>query len=521
MSVQITEVTQEFINQMDVYRQKTDAGLIEMCSDNVVLFAQHMLGIRLYSWQIDFLTRVSKALKGDYWTKEFAAITSRQIGKSTSVAVFALWCCVFNKAPGGISNSTQVGIVSATDKQATVLLETVNRLMRLGDAYMGDTYKDESGNSLFPVEGNRGGFFSKLLDANKPNNTTTITFKAYKESVHGPYVLKGSKTGSVVKSYPPTPMILGETFGVIVVDEAGMADRVTDKVYYEYVYPTGNKYNAIRISLSTPWVASGFFYRMINPDGTMEEAPVDKVCFTIDAIKIEDPAYAETVMKIVKSLEADGKIDEVRRAYYCQFVKGEASYFDPDKVQTVFTDNLSPMASYAQPCDMGIDFGGQVKSKTVITISELGKDGIINRLYKKVYEVGKDLSLLDDVAALLKDFNIQRIIPDDCPAGDHLIRKMIEENGWNVHPMNFRADKVKKYGAFRTLMNKGKIKSFIDDHMKTEMLALEFGQGSRQSVITPAPGYTDDEIDSFVMSCYFFLNDNTGVKAYDYYKDEQ
>lgn len=520
MSVEITEVTPEFIAQMEVYRQKTDQDLIAMCSDNVVLFAQHMLGIRLYSWQVDFLMRVSKALKGEHWTREFAAITSRQIGKSTSVAVFALWCCVFNKAPGGISNNTQVGIVSATDKQATVLLETVNKLMRLGDAYMNDTYKDSEGNPVFPQEGSRGGFFTRLLDNNKPNNTTTITFKAYKESVHGKYLLRGSKTGSVVKSYPPTPMILGETFGVIIVDEAGMSDRVTDKVYYEYVYPTGNKYNAIRISLSTPWVASGFFYRMINPDSSMADAPIDKVCFTIDAIKVEDPAYSETVMKIVKSLESDGKFDEVRRAYYCQFVKGEASFFDPKKVHQCFTEELQPQASYTGPCDMGIDFGGQVKSRTVVTISELTKEGVINRLYKRTYEVGKDLSLLNDVEELLKAFNVQRIIPDDCPAGDHLIRKMIEEKGWNVHPMNFRSDKVKKYSAFRTMLNKGLIKSFPDEHMRKEMMGLEFGQGSRQSVITPAPGETDDEIDSFVMSCYFYLNDNTGVKMFDYYQEE-
>ena len=82
--------------------------------------------------------------------------------------------------------------------------------------------------------------------------------------------------------------------------------------------------------------------------------------------------------------------------------------------------------------------------------------------------------------------------------------------------MNFRAEKVKKYGAFRSMMNKGLIRSFIDDSLKTEMLSMEVTSGSRQSVIQHAPGYSDDEIDSFVLSAYFFLVEDSGLEFFDY-----
>ena len=72
-------------------------------------------------------------------------------------------------------------------------------------------------------------------------------------------MLAGSKVGSVIKSYPPTTGVLGETFTIVVIDEAGLSEKISDQFFYETVYPTGNKNNAIRIYTSTPWVPSGFF----------------------------------------------------------------------------------------------------------------------------------------------------------------------------------------------------------------------------------------------------------------------
>jgi len=353
--------------------------------------------------------------------------------------------------------------------------------------------------------------FTDLLDDSQANNTSTISLKPYKEQIHGDYLLKGTLSGSVIKTYPPTSKVLGETFTVVIIDEAGKTDKITDEFFYEYMYPTGNSTDAIRIYISTPWVCSGFFYRMVDPDNIYSDIDTNVMVFTIDAIKLENEKYYNTVMKTVIQMDKDGKKDEVQRAYYCRFVKGEKSaYFDPEKVFTIFDQQYEPIDTYKGKCDMGVDFGGQRTSKTVITISELTEDNVIRRLYKKVYEVGQDDGLIDDIANLKKDFNIQRIIVDDCPQGDYLIRKM-KDKGWDIQPMNFRQEKVKKYGAFRSAVNRERVKSFEDEILKTEMLALEFGQGAQSSVIKHAPGYSDDEIDSFLMSTYFFIEDEDAV----------
>ncbi len=506
------KVDSTFIRLMDEYREPDKSvGLIEACNKNVVVFAKFMLGMTLYSWQVYFLNKIQQTMGPDLdsTSKEFLALTSRQIGKSTAVAILALWACVFNKYPGTLSENTSFLVASASDVQAKKLLYEIKKLIKMGDRYIMRTYKDDTDRPTFGEE-----FFSRLLDENEPNNTTTVTFKPWDEATHGEFLLAGSLSGSTIKSYPPTSSVLGETASVVVIDEAGKSDKITDQFFYDYLYPTGNSTNAVRIYLSTPWTSSGFFYRMVDPDQFYGDTPTDVVVFTVDAIHLEAPEYYRVVKKTVEQMNADGKHDEVQRAYYCRFVKGETAYFKPSKIFKAFTNQYEQVESCTDPCDMGVDFGGQAVSKTVITISKLSESGRVVRLYRRVYDVGKDNNLIADMEELKTRFNVQRIIPDECPQGDYLIREMIEK-GWEVQPMNFRSEKVKKYGAFRSMLNKGNILSFIDEDLKTEMLAMEFSSGRRQSIIQHAPGYSDDLIDSFVLSSYFFLVEDGGVEFFD------
>jgi hypothetical protein len=409
---------------------------------------------------------------------------------------------VFNKYPGrkNIAGNTIVGVISASDAQAKKLLLEIKKYINLGDRFMLTKY-----GTKFPEK-----FFSRLVDDDAHNNMTTTTFRPWKES-DGNFLLKGAMIGCVIKSYPPTSVVLGETFSVLIIDEAGMTARIDDVFYNEFVYPTGNARDAIRINISTPWESSGFFYRLVDPEG-MHQTTAERLVFTVDAIKYEAPEYYASVIKKVEKMRTDGLLDEVNRAYYCRFVKSEASYFDPRKVIDAFRD-YAMVESYKGECDMGVDFGGQVNSRTVVTISAF-RDGKTVRLFHQAYPVGQDLSLLSDIEELKTRFNIQRIIPDDCPAGDFLIRTM-KEKGWVLHPMNFRSDKLKKYGAFRAALNRGEIESYRDDELKVEMLALQFEHGKVNSVIHAAPGERDDLIDSFVMSAYFYLVDESDFQVYD------
>lgn len=533
------KVDKEFIQEMSKYRDVPDdvrqKGLIYAGSKNINLFSEKMIGLKPYSWQVYILKDVQEAIldrKGQIEkiqsedvvidgeelrkftitidNEEFIILTSRQIGKSTLLALLSLWVCTYNHIPATLGNNTSVIIVSAGDTQAKKLLNEVNRMIRLGDATM-SSYKDTSGNTVFGEH-----FFSDLLDPDEANNKQQISFMPYKTK-HGELLLKGSKLGSTIKSYPPTSIVLGETASLVIEDEAGKTEKMTDEFHKEYLYPTGGSTNALRLYTSTPWVTSGFFYKLCDPDDLFEHKDTEiTYCFTIDAIRLENPTQYDAVMRDIHIEEANGNIEYVQRAYYCRFVKGQRNYFDPDKVLNVFHD-YPILDKYSGMCDMGVDFGGQTSSRTVITISKYDeeKDEIM-RIYHRTYSVGQDNNLIEDIEEMLTRFNIQRIIPDDCPQGDYLIREM-REKGWNIHPMNFRSDKVKKYSAFRAAL--GKIKSYKDDDLQTEMLALEQSEGSTQSKIMHAPGYSDDHIDSFVMSCYFFIQEDDSFKVFDYNLD--
>jgi len=548
MVFEVTVADESFIERMSVFRTvPKGVKLLEGSSLNPVFFASRMLGVTPYSWQVlvmelfrravidrlDYLSSsdevvssdsvvknvvvsVVELLSGDLSLriddKEFVIITSRQIGKSTMLAMLSLWVTIFNRVPSGLSNSTSVVIVSASDEQARTLLYEIRKLLLMGDLHMSQ-YLDDKGVSLFGES-----YFSDLLSTDDPNNTTNITFKHHSKGLHGDYLLAGSLRGSSIRSYPPTAKVLGSTASVIFVDEAGMYERISDRFFYDYLYPVGNSTNALRAYTSTPWEPIGFFYRMVDPDDVYHNNDDYLViAFTIEAIKIENPKYYSTVMKTINGLLADGKRDEVSRAYYCRFVKGNSGFFDIEKIPEVFDSDLFMLESFSGVCDLGIDVGGMTNSHTVVTISHYDEDsGVISRLYHRKYPVMDDLSLLPDVADLMKVFNVQRVIIDYAPSSEHLVQKIERDYHWDLVKMSFRKDKISKYNALRDRLHRGLVKSYVDEDLMKEFNGFIYTRGSTQSNIGHAPGYNDDMLDSFLISCFNFLDTDVSNEFFDF-----
>ena len=518
MVLEETEITPEVIEKYSKYMDRPEGkGLIEACSESVVVFARHMLGIKLYTWQIIVALDIMKAIEDKSLPREFVVLTSRQIGKTTLASIMALWIALFNKLNSSEENNSTAGIISASDLQAKRVLAEIKKYIHLGDVYCRIHYSKEKDDLMDK------GIISQMVDEGEDNNKQTTTFKAEKlvkdtdtgilTPEYGDYLLKGSKIGTKLHSYPPTTSVLGQTFAYLHEDEAGRTDRFTDEAHLEYLHPTGDARNAIRLYTSTPWVTSGFFYELADPDDNKDHHDYSRYLFTIDAIKYENPDQYKIVLKKIESMREDGKKDEVDRAYYCRFTKGEMAFFDPKDVDGMFKDDLKMLSSYLGKCDIGVDFGGQVKSRTVITVSTCLENRIV-RLFHQVYNVGEDNNLMNDLCELMKKFpNWDRVIPDECPQGDYMIREMIKR-GWNVHPMNFRQWKTKKYGAFRSKLKKGLVSSYKDDVLKVEMKALELQNTVMQTHIAAPRGYTDDLIDSFVMSSFFYLEDVGKIKFF-------
>ena len=97
-----------------------------------------------------------------------------------------------------------------------------------------------------------------------------------------------------------------------------------------------------------------------------------------------------------------------------------------------------------------------------------------------------------------------------------MMQAMIGNYGWNVVGMKFGSEKVKKYGEFRSLVHKGKVKSYQDNVLMAEMKALMSKQGVERTKIQPPPGYSDDHVDSFLMSAYFYIVADEGFRTWDW-----
>lgn len=540
-SLDYTSFSPEQLLFLDGLRKPVDKskGLIEASCDSIIVFAHHMLGMKLYYWEIDFLYRMQCLLDGrdvpdvlfnnhspsGVKKTMLVALTSRQIGKSTCIAVFALWASFFNKRPDKRFKSTQLVIVSRGDRQAKKLLKEIRKTYRDGDRFMRETYVDADGKPVFDNRDSTGrvtGYFvSRLSKATGDgNNATSISWRPWDKEKDGPFALGGSRASSSVGCYPPTDTVLGETFTIGFIDEAGHKD-IDDDWWFDGMKKTGDANQALWVFTSTPWQPSGFFYDYCDVEGKGNADYVDRVVHTAHALKqdvdsglhyddyLERDTAKDHYDYVLSEIEKDialGKIDSVRRGYLCEFVQGEDIYFDPKKVDMVFKSDLSKVYKYDGPCDLGIDFGAQKSggSETVLTLSAF-IDGRITRLWHRSYNIGTDLQLIDDIESLFEDFNIQRIIPDDCPAGSFLIKEMILK-GWNVTPMSFRTWKVKKYGKFRQMLFLEKIDSYDDDELKKQMKGLRNSETSVQSKIIPASGIKDDSIDSFLLSSFHFLD---------------
>ena len=477
-------------------------SLFDVCRDDFVVFCDRMLGLRLYGWQYLVALRINA---GD---RRFVLNTSRQVGKSKLASALSLWYAVFNKAGTGDGGNTKVGVISGTDDQAKKLMLEIKNLIWLGDEHCRKYSKLKDDVFSF-------GVFSYLVDNGQgaENNRSAITFKRYEEVLKvAPWLLQGAKIGCFIKSLPPTDIVRGNTFDLLIVDEAALID---DDIYTMAISKTGDKYNAVRIISSTPRGHVGFFYDLFDPENKYGDESWTRFWFTIDAIRHDCPDEYVLRMKDVEKELTRGKYLTVRQEYYGEFVQSETAFFKPEKVDGMIDVDAVMLEGFNGSCDLGVDFGGLRVSRTVLTVCAFDEEtGEVRRIHRKVYGVREDGNIMDDIIDLKKRFNVERVVVDDCPEGDYKIREM-EQKGWSVTRMSFAKEKIKKYGEFRAKLNKGLIKSFVDAELVAEMKALQQLEGTQRTMIKHAPGMTDDLIDSFLMGAYHMVTDDDGFKFYD------
>ena len=431
-------------------------------------FARNFLGVTAYPWQHMFWRKI------ETHTKRLVVCTPRQIGKSIGCAVFALKAALFNTFPAGVDNKTRVGIVSATDEQSKKLMDEIRRIMDVGDDH---------------VEKITGGkhkhYFTGQIDNSQQaaNNKTAITFK----------------NGNTIVCLPPTKKIKGHSFAYVFVDEAAFVEH--DDVFFEYIEPTVSQTNGYIIMTSTPNGQQGFFFDVFDPDDRRPTHEYDRLWLHWTMINNEE--HKQRIKDKKKFYEETGREKKFQQEYDALFTSQVGAYFDSQDVDNAISTEMRKLDYYKGECTMGVDFG-MVNSNTAITIS--AKEGdTIKLLYDHVYPPGQDMDLVQDILSLMRKFGCVNVVVDDCPEGHYLIQDM-ENRGVPIIRMSFVREKIEKYSAFRANLRQGLIKFYRNDVLTSQMKGLQEIETPNTTRITKPSSGKDDLIDSFVMSCYNFLD---------------
>jgi hypothetical protein len=315
------------------------------------------------------------------------------------------------------------------------------------------------------------------------NNKTTITFL----------------NGNTIVCLPPTPRIRGYSFSYVFVDEAAFIED--DSVFFEYIEPTTANTEGVIVLTTTPNGQQGWFYEIFDPAGANLDNPYYKLWFHYTII--EDEVFQKNMQEKKIQFFSTGKEKKWEQEYDALFTTQTTAFFDTKDIEEAIDSSLSRLDGYARECDMGVDFG-MVHSKTVITIS-CYENGKINLLFDYQY-LGSDETLLRDIEELLKRFNIQRIVVDDCPEGHYIIQDLIRK-GKNVTKMSFKAEKVAKYMALRKAFKQKKINIYHNTELISQLKALQQIEGLTNTRIQKPEGGRDDYPDSLLLSCYHFVEE--------------
>ena len=307
-----------------------------------------------------------------------------------------------------------------------------------------------------------------------------------------------------IASYPPTTKARGKPASIIALDElAFWCDYTPDeyKIYGEVVRPIiTDEPNTKLFCATTPNGARGLAYELLPIDGHKTPYTLIWFGYTIR----QDDIYLAEMEKLKQEYIDQGRYDEFRQEYLAEIVNKTNAYFDKEKeIDNVLDERRNMELRYTGEVDVGLDFGGSVKSRTVITVSRYNKERkLCERIYHKRYEVGKDSTLQADIVTLAVLFpNIRRWHIDSQGGGSAFYDWFDLRFGRNnIDQITFKGRKADMYRLFKIACYQNRIKSYYDPVLLDEFLNFT-------SDLKPAKHSTDDLLDSFVMSCIDWLEE--------------
>jgi len=464
------ELTEAFVNRYyDRLNLKEGKFRLSDMREDYVKFAKFMLGFTPRDYQVYFLDQVNR-------NQKVIAVKGRQIGFTTSVALYCLWFGWFGKAKTGANKDTKICVISKDDDAAKKLLQQIKDFMYMGDKHMSNFLKG------------------------KAEHATNLFSMEIKKSNVDELVIENSSRKARIYSFPPTGKVRGTSNDILFIDEFDFLNNsdISSFLYTDALPSLSETAGKIILS-STPNGYGGEFYNLIDPEGAKEKHEYHRFMFPFSLNNSE--VYQEQVKMFMEHMDEK----KFNQEYQCSFEQSDSNFFVAEKVKKIFDDYGDYEIDIdAQEYCCGVDYG-MTESRTVVTlVTEV--EGILHRVYYKEFESGYDLNdLIPFLEGLQDRFNINKFIPDDCPQGWMINQKMLDK-GWNVELFDFKKVKIEGYSSLRNRINKNEIKMPLDKDTEKQLIEMKQEESKLGKLMIHKPrSGRDDIVDSLVMACYPFL----------------
>lgn len=466
--------------RMELNRMKKEPFNMDKCWEHPSYFAHHFLNLTPYRYQHMILRKYRRNTKKKLNNDRIIICKSRQIGISICLAALAIWYAATGVCKTGAHKNTKVGIISRSDDQAKKLMREIQ---------------------TFTMNGKHG-----LPDLVDTGNKTPFTKKEFHFK------------GGVIKCFAPTRAAAGESFDLLILDEASFVD---DEVLSEALEPTVSAVNGKIVLSSTPNGQKGFFWELFDPNDIRERHEYQRYWFNWKMC--ENDNQLKLIRSKQKFSKETGNTKSFDQEYNALFTVDEESFLEDADIEKGVDTTLSTVFEDRDSvCSLGLDYGLTRSATCISVVKHLG-DKII--LLFQFAAVNFDENLLMDenwehsLPNLVKRYNIQHLVTDDCPMGSRTNRQLQNE-GYPIELFNFRSDQFKGernrgYYLWRTHLKKGNIKYPRFQKMISEMKCLQeikMENGKYMRIKAPV-NYTDDRCDSFMIACYPFLSESGSFKS--------
>lgn len=415
--------------------------------EDPVKFAESILNFKPTSYQ-------RKLLRDQH--KRIVARFSRQAGKTTTIAIRAIWFAA--RHPRTVSL-----IVAPSMRQSMIMMDRIH-------AFLMALSKEK-----------RRAYISKM-------QRTVIWFK----------------NGSQIVALPNSPHLLrGYTCHQCICDEAAFF-RDDELVFYNVLYPMLATTDGQLIVSSTPWGKNTVFYKMNNdPD------------FTKHVVTVDDVVKAGLIKRsFVEEMRKQLPAERFRREFLSEFIEDADAYFSQDLIARCIVSeplvanqdwNYYPFEhNAAGQFTVGVDFGKKVDYSVAAVIDKQGDRLRLVHLHQFALETAY-ASVIGYVKALSDRYQtVRKVLCDQTGVGEYIVEDMARANIPGVEGVMLTVPvKQEILGYLKQQMQNGLIQIPYDSDLIAEINVERFEMAKGGQILFNHPeGQHDDRLWALALAVY-------------------